>query len=293
MSYTTADLISAIKAIGSIPTNQNLFQTADFLRFANHELQINLVPMVMSTREEYFVADKDYDVTSDQASYAIPPRAIAQRLRDVQLIDSSDNVSSLAQLNPSEVSSLSNGDAGFYLKAGNVVISPTPSATVDTLRLVHFRRPNALVETSDCGQITDITGLQVTVDAAPSTFAIDVEIDFIKDNPGFECVEIDQPIASLAGNVLTFTTVPTDLAVGDWVALAGESPIPQIPAELHPILAQMVAIRCMAAQGKTTKDAKETLDEMKHAALTILSPRVEGENKKIRNPNSLLNYFRR
>lgn len=50
MAYTTADLISSIKAIASIPTSQNLFSTADFLRFANHEMQINLVPLVMRAR---------------------------------------------------------------------------------------------------------------------------------------------------------------------------------------------------------------------------------------------------
>ena len=49
---------------------------------------------------------------------------------------------------------------------------------------------------------------------------------------------------------LTFTeTLPTDLAVGDYVALAGKSPIAQIPYEAHHLLAQLGAIKVNEALG--------------------------------------------
>lgn len=293
MAYTTADLIEAVKSIASIPTSQNLFQTADFLRFANHEMQIQLVPLVMSTREEYFVADHDVAVTANKATYTIPSRAIGGKLRDIQFIDG-DTIESLPRLNPDDVTSTKYGRSGFYLQGSSVVLSPSPQRET-TLRLKHFRRPNRLVDVTATGKIVSIDrpNNQITVGSAPSTFGTNVLVDFIKGEPSFECVSIDAPITGVSGTTLTFASIPADLAVGDHVALAGESPIPQIPIELHPMLAQMVAVKCLLAQKHSAKSEIEKLAEMKQSALLMLSPRVDGEPQKITNRSGLLGRIRR
>lgn len=293
-TYTTTDLIASIKANASIPTSQNLFQAADFLRFANHEMQINLVPLVMSAREEYFVADYNHSVTANQSSYQIPTRAIGGKLRDVQFISGTD-ISSLPRLEPELISSTVNGREGFYLQANNVVLSPTPTVTDGTLRLKHFRRPGTLVATSACGQITDIDSgtNSVTISSTPSTFTTGVEVDFIRNKPGFDSLAIDQAISGVSGTTISFSSLPSDLAVGDWIALATESPIPQLPVELHPVLAQAVAVKCILAQGKKAEAEQMRLKEMKEAALLLLTPRIDGEPRKITNQYGLLNHFRR
>lgn len=293
MSYTTTDLIAAVKSIGSIPTSQNLFLAADFLRFGDFEIQTNLVPLLMSVREEYFVADYDYSITADQASYAIPSRAIGEKLRDVTVI-SDTTIRSLPRLEPSEITSTDVGIDGFYLKASAVVLNPTPVVTQDTLRLSHFRRPSSLVATTACGQITSIDTVlnQVVIGSAPSTFGVGTLVDFVKETPGFKCHAIDTPIVTVAGTTLTFASLPTGLAVGDWIALANQSPIPQLPLELHPILYKAIAIRCMRAQSKNVDADVAELKEMKMQAFAMLTPRVDGEPKKIRSPNSIMNALR-
>lgn len=295
MSYTTTDLIASIKRRASVPTNQNLFSNDDFLSLANEEMNINLIPQLLSIKEEYFVADYDVTVTSGTSSYSIPTRAIGLKLRDVQLI-SNGNVSSLPRLYEDDRASTSEQRTGFYLKGNNVVISPTPANSSDTLRLSHFRRPNELVTTAECAQISsiDINNNQVTVSTLPSTISTSTVIDFIRGSNGFECLGIDYTVSGVSGTTVTFTSLPTSLAVGDWIALAQETPIPQIPVELHSVLAQMVAVKCLEAMGDSKVEiAEQKLQLMKSAAFNLLSPRVDGENKKITNPYSILSSIRR
>lgn len=295
MAYTTADLIADVKAGASIPTSQNLFTNADFLRLANKEMELGIVPMILGTREEFFVTHQDYSIQADKAEYAIPKRAIGEKLRDVQVVNGT-NLVSMPRLEPEFIGASDAGREGFYLRGGRVVLQPIPKTTAHTLRLSYFKRPGRLVEVSACGRVQSIdTGLnQVTLTGAPpSTFNNNVKVDFVKSEPGFENSGIDYPISAISGSVLTFASLPADLEVGDYVCLAGESPIPQIPVELHTLLAQMVIVRCLQAQGRDAKTEQDKLDRMIQAALILLTPRVDGEPRKITAPNTLLNYFRR
>jgi hypothetical protein len=294
MAYTTTDLIAAVKSIASIPSSQNLFTTADFLRFANRAMRKKIIPLVMSTREEYWVASTDYAITADQANYAIPARAIGGKLRDIQWVDGSA-MESLPRLEPENVSSTDIGREGFYLEANNVVLSPTPSETDGTLRVKHFRRPNELVATTACAAIESINTAtnQVVVSSVPSTFTNGLEVDFVKSEPGYEWHAIDQVITGISGTTITFASLPSNLAEGDYVCVAGQSPVPQIPEDLIPILEDEVAEMCMKAQGKNTKAFREELEMDKQESLKMLTPRVDGEPKKIVGSKTLLNRFRR
>lgn len=293
-AYTTSDLITAVKSIASIPTNQSLFQTADFLRFANRAMRKKIIPLVMSTREEYWVAAYDYSLTADQASYAIPPRAVGGKLRDVLFVDGSDETS-LPRLEPENVYSTDAGRLGFYLEGNAVVINPTPNVTSGTLRLKHFRRPNSLVATTACGYVESINSgaNQVTISTTPSTFGTGVVVDFIKGTPGHEWRATDTSITGVSGTTISFASLPTGLAVGDYICLAGESCIPQIPVELLPILEDEIAKMCRQAQGKRDKDMDAELEADKQEILKTLTPRVDGEPKKIVGRATLLNHFRR
>jgi hypothetical protein len=296
MSFTTDDLISSIKSRASVPTSQNLFATADFLRFSNEELQSSLVPMLMSVREEYLVTSVDVSIVPGTSSYRINKRAIGGKLRDVQLV-SGTSLRSLAQLNPEDITSTESGQQGFYIKSNSIVLSPTPTNSSDILRVSFFQRPNKLVAVSDAAQITsvDTVNNQVVVSAVPSTFNTGTLIDFIRNQPGFECLDIDKAISGISGTTITFGTLPSDLEVGDYVCIATESPIPQIPQELHPMLAQLAAIKCLEAMSDQAglANAEKKLKEMKQSALEVISPRVDGEAKKIMSTSNLVNSYKR
>lgn len=294
MSYTSTELIASIKRRASIPTSQNLLQTADFLALINDEIQINLVPLILSVRESYFLADYDYDIESAKSEYRIPTRAIGGKLADVQRIENGQAIS-LPQLVREYEDSVSQGNDGFYLKGNQVVLSPTPTATQFQLRLSFYQRPNTVVATADCAQVDSIDSgnNQVTVSSIPSSWTTGTVVDFIRAESGFECLAIDRSVSGVSGTTITFASLPTDLAVGDWIALAGESPIPQIPLELHSVLAQAVTVKCLEAVGdkQAMQLAEQKLQMMKDSAVQMLSPRVDGERKKLINPNSLMSHF--
>lgn len=77
---------------------------------------------------------------------------------------------------------------------------------------------------------------------------------------------------------------------GDYITKAEETIVPNIPTEYHPLLAQMVGTACMEgmADEQQTKRATATLMDMEKDILKIVTNRVEGAPKKIRNRNSTL-----
>ena len=290
MSNTTTDAIASIKRRGSIPTAQNLFQTEDFLSFLNDELLLNLVPQILSTREDYFKADYDITIVPGQTAYTIPPRALGGKLADVSYVTIS-NIVSVPWLEQSELKSTTTGPFGFYIKGNKVVLSPPPT-NADTLRLSIYQSPGELVSVDDCAQVASIdSATQVTVSSIPTSWTTGTIVDWVKAKPGFENLEIDSVVTGVSGTSITFTSVPEDLEIGDWLCPQYQSCIPQVPKELHNLLAQMVAVKCMEAMGKNTSQAEEKLQMMKQQAFELLSPRVDNENRKIMG-SGILNAVR-
>lgn len=82
-----------------------------------------------------------------------------------------------------------------------------------------------------------------------------------------------------------------DLVVGDYITKAEETIVPNIPTELHPIVAQRVAVACLEAMGdeQNKQSAERQLAKMEKASSKIISNRVEGANKKIKNRFGTLN----
>lgn len=297
MAFTTTDLIRSIKVKGQIPTSQNTFSTTDMLALADDEILTGIVPLIMSARESYFQATSDVTIVSGTAAYPIPERAIGDKLKEVQIVDASGNVS---DLNRTEVESAagystsSGQPSAFYLDGTDIVLVPTPNMSGYSLRLTYFRRPGTLVAITAAGTITAIdTALkQVTISSSPTTFTTSQTFDLVKAKPGFKTLAMDQAITAIGSNVITFTNaLPSGLAVGDFVTLSTQSPVPQIPVEFHSVLALRVAVAILRSLGheKEADSKQKELDKIEAAALGLISPRVEGEAKRIISTNGVLN----
>lgn len=301
MTYLTSDLITAIKRRSAVPTSQVTFSSTDFAQLADEEIRSKLAPLVLKTMEELWVRFVDTPVIANQSNYLIPTRAIASALRNVQLVDQNNpqNRRELERLSPEDLTSTYTGDyrfvitkAGFYMEGNNVVLYPTPTSTQNLLRLSYYCRPNSLVDVSACAQVQSIdTSLnQITVTSLPTTFSTATPLDFVKANPGFECSAIDQTPTNIAGMVLTFgSTLPTDLSVGDYLCLAGQSCVVQIPVELQPLLVQYVVVRVLSSQGdaESLAAAIKELEKLEANALLLISPRVAGKAKRVVNGKSI------
>jgi hypothetical protein len=294
-------LIESIKRRGMIPTAQNTFQDADFLDLANEETQIGLVPSVLKFHEEFLVASQETDLVANTSSYLIPRRAVGSRLRDLYYRDEQGNFREMTRVTIEDQAYYQSYDGGtyhkFYFKNGSVVLLPTVGANpTGSLKFEYYRRPAFLTTSNRIGFITNIdtvTGI-ITFSSLPSIFTTSTPLDFLEESsPHRTLAEDKTPTAVDSTNkTLTFTTtdIPSTLTVGDHIALAGEGYIPQLPDELHSILAQRVVCRCLESLGSTQElaNANAKLAEMEIQMGILIDNRGEGTPQKIVNKSGLL-----
>jgi len=90
------------------------------------------------------------------------------------------------------------------------------------------------------------------------------------------------------------TEVADDLIVGDYVCEAEQSPVPNIPTEMHPVLAQLAAVHVLEAMGDTEglNNAQRRLDKMNSSVMSLVDDRVELAPKKIKPRNGTISETR-
>lgn len=302
LDYTSTAVIADLKRRGKIPTNQNLYQETDLAAILSAEINDTILPRIMSVREDHFVTFKDTLIVTGTDSYAIPQRAVGGKLKDVVIVDNLGTVlEDLPRLTYTDVSLFSPMDYvklyGFYLQGDDVRLYPNASGWNGRyLRQYYFRRPNKLVVTTAAGKITAInTGtLEVTLDNAPSTWTAATTFDVIAGRPNFRSVVDDAVITNIAGSVLTFTSV-TGFTVGDYVAEAGESPVPQIPYDAFGWLAQRGALKAVESIANQQELAAHIAAATDQEARFIdkITPRVDDAPKKIVSRKGIFRASRR
>lgn len=283
-SYTTADLVTNVKLVGHIPLSNSTFTATEIINLANRELQTAIIKQITSVREGYYMTYED-QALADDGLYDVPGEAIGGALANIELIQDTviipvNRIEESEQVSTTAPTSTS---YGFFMKGNKVQILPTPN--IGTPRFWYFRRPNTLVETADAAQITVINGNVVTVGTLPSTMLVTTDIQFCQDQPTFNMLGTYE-ISAISGLDITLTgTMPTDLAVGDWMCLENQTPVPQIPVEFRPLLEQRVVVKVYELQCylDKMKAAKVVLDEMTSDIFGLITPRVQSQTKVI-NP---------
>lgn len=274
MAYTTADLLKSIKRRGMIPTGQSTFQDADFLEMATEELQIELMPLLIGVREEYYVRHVDVALVSTQQAYPLPHRAVGAGLMDVLFLDGAGS--------PIEA------DVSYYLEGRNVMVDPAKTSAA-YIRMLYYCRPGNLVVTTDAARITviDTTTKVVTCSAVPAAWTTATKLDFVKAEGGQDYLDIDKFSTNITGSDVTFSVLPDDLAVGDYLTVAGTSPLPQVPVELQPVLAQKVVCQALESLGDQNGlgAAQARLKSLLENSVKLVSPRVKGGAKKLVSPS--------
>ncbi len=247
----------------------------------------------MSAREGFLLAKEDTTLVNGQTEYAMPKRASSERLYRVLLIDSAGNEQPLTRV---ETARKPDQADGFELIDNTIVLADASGYT--SLRVEYYRMPNRLVALTAAGKVTAKTATTVTLDTAPTAFSTSEPLDFIAGTAGFRCKGIDKTPTgwNSATKVLTFTSgdIPTNLAVGDYVALAGETPIAQIPQTLRPLLEQRACCLALEALGDgKLGTAQKTLTDMEKRLMPTLAPRVPGAPRVIIGRYAQGGYLRR
>jgi hypothetical protein len=296
IDYSVDSLLTSVKQRSMNASNQNLFQDSDMVRIASETLQDTVLPYIESVKGEYYVTYVDLPYIAGQVNYTLPERATGAKLRDICLIDNQGNRVLLTYINPEDMKSswaYAPYQFGFYPEGDHIVLvlgNFSMNANYQSLRMYYFRRPNVLCTTDQAGQIVNInTGTnEVTLDSAPTTWTTTTKFDVVNSLPPFDSKVDNQSITGISGFILTFSSLPSNLAVGDWVSEANYSPIPQIPVECHRLLECLTAARILEYSGDPSFQVLQAQAEATKKDLSyILSPRIDGSSRKIPIRNRL------
>ena len=300
-AYMTSNaLLESIKRRISMPGTNTLFSDTDLLSMADEEMSMGIVPNIQKTREDYLLYKETIALEAGKTRYEIPYRAIGNKLRDVVFKDVNGNFFEMTRLTiddlpfynaPIQPSRAYN----FYVQNNEIVLVPeTQTVPVGYLVMAFYIRPNCLVKLDKVGVITAIntsTG-EVTLSSIPSEFSISKQYDMVKIKSPHVTIDYDLTPTGLntVTKTITFSSIPTTLEVGDHICLAKETAIPQIPSDLHVLLAHRTAARCLEAMGdlENLQAANSKLGELEKQMDTMLENRVESAPKKIVNRHSSL-----
>ena len=279
MAKTTADLLASISKIAAIPVAQNTFSNADILDIASDCVETEILPTLLQARQDFYVVMET--VTTSTAageiypSFRIPHRAVGQSIIGVYDASTDDPI-----------------DPRRYWVEGSKILFDIGSQS--TYRIRYYLRPSRMVETSEAGLITSIdrvTGV-IGLSAIPATFLTSVVCDFIRARAGSDTLGTDKTITAIDDVApdysVTFAPadIPTDLAVGDYVTLSEETPVPQVPVEWISFMSYWVANNLLEELGDTdaAKVIAVRLKRLETKALSLVQPRVEAKSKAILRP---------
>jgi len=307
---TTSTLVSSVKRKSLLPTG--MISDTDIVELMDDELKVTIQPFLMKLREDYFATWVDY-TTGGSNIFSIPSDAIGAKLKDVVFFQEGTqeafvNVTrlSIEELSANRYDSMR--PYGFYLMDNQLQLYPQNYAAGQVLRMYYYKRLNKLVPVTDtvsgveetyACKITQKTGNAATVDAIPTDWAVGTPIDLIGGTYPFGLNYTNgvrstttkvYEITDITGNVITLDS--DTYQVGDYLCARGETVLPQVPAECYPLLVQATVIKVLESMkdDKGLKLAQEYYAKIEDSILTLLTPRVDGEVKKIVGAGGLWDY---
>lgn len=295
--WDTTALLSDIRERGSLPDNDLRFTDALLLSAATKELREGVAPMLANARAEHLVYPYSQAVTSGQNTYRMPPRAIGGVLRDVAFLDSGNRPTRLRQLSADEIEEVGRLDNtgtpyAYWLQSYKVILVGVPNIP-GTLSTPYYARPNALILPSaavacDAASYTNGSLEMVFTGTPPGTLdGASAFTDVVRATPGFETLvenhetEIEEVNPGQWAYRYTNLSADPGVAAGDYVCIAGQAPVPQVPVEMFGLLAARAARRAIKSVGD---DRWQSLDadvlELEQKAKDWLAPRVSGDTQQ-------------
>jgi hypothetical protein len=291
--YTTTGLLSKVKLWGAFPSGQPAFSDDNILIMLTDELVKNIVPYIINLRSEYFIVTQDFTITTSSSEFSIPSRALGGILREVKIVNGSGTSEVENDIPQISLEGTQYHTFGFNLQGTKLKLLDYENYTNYTLRMYYLLRPSALVATSDCAKVTSVGTTTFDVDAIPAAWVSGQTSDIVRAAPPFDL--LSQSItATWAGTTVTPSTMPTGLAVGDYLCKAEETPIPKIPVEAFDMLVQATVIKGLEILNDKPgiENALGKYRDIKDNVTNILTPRVIGEVKRLNNYENFLDMNR-
>ncbi len=288
------ELLGKLKVRAQLPVSAGTWTNARLLEAMSDEAETWLMPLLIRAKGEFLVKTQDIACVAAQADYRFNSRAAG--IREVSRLLATGQVVPLEEMGPAQLTSMGaiqnvQGTPQYYtFKEGVITLYPVPgTGTTDSLRVKYHYRLNRMAVAADTTTISAIVGNTLTVGAVPSAMGsgANVKMDFIRATPIFDVIAFDQvPNSfSVSATSLVFAAgVPTDLAVGDRVALARYTPFPNMPPELHICAALRAGSAAVASKGDKSL-ATSLMKEAEGKELSLLSgilePRSKGNSHRL------------
>jgi hypothetical protein len=284
MAFDSSYLLTQVKVKASPPEGR--YSDAEILQLANDCMISHVVPMIISLKEEFYVTPESQNITANVSNYPIPYRALGLSLREVKKIQN-NRILDLDRMSPEDIITTETSDntEGFYLQGQDVVLYPTPSSTQDILKLYYFLTPSRIVTVSECAAITAIdTGTGIVTATPPTSWTTSNLLDFCSKRNGHKTLGSDITPTAVSSTTVTFSTsdLPSTLSVGDYIALAGETPYLQCPDTCFDLVVRLVSnelLESMGAQAELQAGLAKA-NELKSNIVGLLTNRVTGAPKR-------------
>jgi hypothetical protein len=166
-----------------------------------------------------------------------------------------------------------------------------------TITIKYENRRMHVSSTSQGISVSSRIGIEC--ESIPSHFKDRMLIDFLQTSGGHKTYSFDVrvPSSAISGDVIFFedSIVPSDFRLGDYICQQYECIIPQVPSDLHNLLAERTCARILEALGDQAglQTANAKISELEQRQATIIDNRVEGAPKKVFARHSLLRYGKR
>lgn len=302
-------MIDSVRKRTMVPDDTSIFTDQDILDILNEELDVQVLEKLLTLHEEHLTTHVDIP-RNNEGVYEIPYRAIGNKVRDISLVNGSGRnayVYELSQIGIGELPDYSFSiDSNTYLDRfyveGNEFKLINPSRNYDTIRIYFYIRPSVLTKVDQAGIISSIVndGTNVTLELSQvgKNFTSDLVYDIVgKRSPnkirGYDLTPVSVTTGTTGSIVFALSDIEDfvgDIKVGDYVTVAEETPVPNIPTEMHPMLAQATAIHILEALGDTEalSNAEKRMMKMVNSVQTLIDDRVELAPKKIKPRHSTL-----
>lgn len=298
MTTTVDSFLTKVKRRITIPSNQELLDNDDMLAMADDVTREQMVPLIMSVNQNYFVTTSNIPVEEGVTVYDIPYRSIGRGLRDLKMVQNGDSsaISDMAMIaleDAHRFGSIANPSLYFYFRGDKIILVPEPQSSDYTMLCYYNLQPSQYVQNTDAALVVSIAGAVVTCSSVPDSMIAGVDVDFVQGKSGCSILEMDVEILTATSTTITFASsddIPEDLVAGDYISLAGTTPVIQMPDEAVPLLECWTAERICYAIGDF--DGAQILvnraQKIEENLKKVLTPRIEGAQTKIVNRRGLL-----
>lgn len=228
-------------------------------------------------RTNYFTTQKDVPFVSGTASYRIPTRAQHGLIALVQRLATTGELKPLTKWHERDLANHNPTTPGtptnYLWRSNSIVLWPVPDNSSESLRFTYHRRVNKLVAVSAVGPITSVANnyLTLTMSATAASLGITTStpVDFIKGDSPFDSLRdsvtpnavIVSSLQFPAGTILPEMNDGTSFGANglNYICLAGQSPVLQMPEQAFYVVAQAVACQLLSEDAAALPPAQRLL----------------------------------